>query len=97
MKVLIVSDTHRKNDNYFKALELVEPDLVIHCGDAEGAEYVLTNAAACPVQPAEESSRIKVKASEKRRFMAGSSFVCICTFIIHLTAGKSKRELVTKE
>nr|WP_304579536.1 metallophosphoesterase [uncultured Acetatifactor sp.] len=50
MKVLIVSDTHRKNDNYFKALELVEPDLVIHCGDAEGVEYVLTNAAACPVQ-----------------------------------------------
>ncbi|MCI9573419.1 metallophosphoesterase [uncultured Acetatifactor sp.] len=50
MKVLIVSDTHRKNDNYFKALELVKPDLVIHCGDAEGAEYVLTNAAACPVQ-----------------------------------------------
>ena len=30
MKVLIVSDTHRKNDNYFKALELVKPDLVIH-------------------------------------------------------------------
>ena len=50
MKVLIVSDTHRKNDNYFKALELVKPDLVIHCGDAEGAEYVLTNATDCPVQ-----------------------------------------------
>lgn len=50
MKVLIVSDTHRKNDNYFKALEQVKPDLVIHCGDAEGSEYVLTKAAECPVQ-----------------------------------------------
>ncbi len=50
MKVLIVSDTHRKNENYFKALERVKPDLVIHCGDAEGGEYVLSNAAACPVQ-----------------------------------------------
>lgn len=50
MKVLIVSDTHRKNENYFKALEQVKPDLVIHCGDAEGAEYVLSNAADCPVQ-----------------------------------------------
>ena len=50
MKVMIVSDTHRKNENYFKALERVKPDLVIHCGDAEGGEYVLSNAAACPVQ-----------------------------------------------
>lgn len=50
MKVLIVSDTHRKNDNYFKVLPLEKPDLVIHCGDAEGSEYVLTKAADCPVQ-----------------------------------------------
>lgn len=50
MKVLIVSDTHRKNENYFKVLELVKPEQVIHCGDAEGSEYVLTEAAKCPVQ-----------------------------------------------
>ena len=50
MKVLIVSDTHRKNDNYFKVLTLHKPDLVIHCGDAEGSEYALSEAADCPVQ-----------------------------------------------
>ena len=50
MRVLIVSDTHRKNENYFKALELVKPQLVIHCGDAEGSEYALSEAADCPVQ-----------------------------------------------
>lgn len=50
MKVLIVSDTHRKNENYFKAVELVKPDLVIHCGDAEGSEYALSEAVDCPVQ-----------------------------------------------
>ena len=50
MKVLIVSDTHRKNENYFKVLELVKPELVIHCGDAEGSEYALSQAADCPVQ-----------------------------------------------
>ncbi len=49
MKVLIVSDTHRKNDNYFIALEREKPDMVVHCGDAEGSEYVLTEAAGCPV------------------------------------------------
>lgn len=49
MKVLIVSDTHRKNDVYLNLVELHKPDLVIHCGDAEGAEYLLTEAADCPV------------------------------------------------
>ncbi len=49
MKVLIVSDTHKKNDNYFKVLEMHKPDMVIHCGDAEGSEYALTKAADCPV------------------------------------------------
>lgn len=50
MKVLIVSDTHRKNENYFRAVELVRPQLVIHCGDAEGSEHILTKAVDCPVQ-----------------------------------------------
>ncbi len=49
MKVLIVSDTHRKNDTYLNLLELHKPDMVFHCGDAEGAEYLLTEAADCPV------------------------------------------------
>lgn len=50
MKILIVSDTHRKNENYFKVLTMQRPDMVIHCGDAEGSEYALTEAADCPVQ-----------------------------------------------
>ena len=50
MKILIVSDTHRKNDSYFEVLEMHKPDMVIHCGDAEGSEYALTQAADCPVQ-----------------------------------------------
>lgn len=50
MKVLIVSDTHRSNKNYFQVLELHKPDMVIHCGDAEGSEYALSGAADCPVQ-----------------------------------------------
>ena len=49
MKILIVSDTHKKNENYFKVLEMHHPDMVIHCGDAEGSEYALSSAAECPV------------------------------------------------
>ena len=48
MRVLIVSDTHRDNDNYFKLIEtLKEIDMVIHCGDAEGSEYAISEAAGC--------------------------------------------------
>jgi len=50
VKVIVVSDTHRKNENYFKVMEMHRPDLVIHCGDIEGSEYVLEKAAPCPVK-----------------------------------------------
>ncbi len=49
MKVLIVSDTHRKNDNFFKVVEMHRPDIVVHCGDIEGSEYAISEAAGCPV------------------------------------------------
>ena len=51
MRVLIVSDTHRRNDNFFSVLDRVGPvDMVVHCGDAEGGEYAISEAAGCPVQ-----------------------------------------------
>ncbi|MBQ1849878.1 MAG: metallophosphoesterase family protein, partial [Lachnospiraceae bacterium] len=50
MKVLIVSDTHRRNENYFKVLKYhPDADAIIHCGDIEGSEYALEQAAPCPV------------------------------------------------
>ena len=49
MKVLIVSDTHKKNDVYLNIVKLHKPDMVIHCGDAEGSEELLTESADCPV------------------------------------------------
>lgn len=50
MRILIVSDTHRQNRNYLELLERLHPlDLVIHCGDVEGSEYTLKEAAQCPV------------------------------------------------
>lgn len=50
-KILIVSDTHRQNYNYFKAYEAEKPvDLIIHCGDVEGSEYALSSGVECPVE-----------------------------------------------
>jgi len=51
MKILIVSDTHRNNANYLRVLKMEQPlDLIIHCGDAEGSEYIISEAADCPVE-----------------------------------------------
>ncbi len=51
MKILIVSDTHRRNENFFRTLDKVAPvDLVVHCGDVEGSERLIEEAAGCPVQ-----------------------------------------------
>lgn len=48
MRVLIVSDTHGRNDNFLKVLEKEMPvDMVIHCGDTEGGEYTIASAAGC--------------------------------------------------
>ena len=51
MKVLIVSDTHRHNETYLKVVEKVTPiDMLVHCGDIEGSEYLIAESAGCPVQ-----------------------------------------------
>ncbi len=48
MKVLIVSDTHRNEDNLIEVLEKEKnPDLLIHCGDVEGAEHEIECYAGC--------------------------------------------------
>ena len=39
MKILVVSDTHRKDDNLQFVIEKEKPlDMLIHLGDAEGSE-----------------------------------------------------------
>lgn len=49
MRILIVSDTHGDNDNLFSVIEEESPiDMLIHCGDIEGAEDYLEEIAGCP-------------------------------------------------
>lgn len=50
-RILIVSDTHRYNDNYLNVVKKRGPfDMVVHCGDVEGSEYTICQAAGCPVE-----------------------------------------------
>lgn len=51
MRILIVSDTHRKHENLQKVLDQVgELDLLIHLGDVEGGEDYIESIATCPVE-----------------------------------------------
>ena len=50
MKILIVSDTHRRAGNLTGVLDMVgTPDMLIHCGDVEGSEDFIRSIAGCPV------------------------------------------------
>ena len=50
MRILIVSDTHRKNGNLTQALDKIgSVDMLIHCGDVEGSEDFIRTIAGCPV------------------------------------------------
>lgn len=51
MRILIVSDTHRKHENLEKALKNVgKLDLFIHLGDVEGGEDYIETIVDCPVE-----------------------------------------------
>lgn len=40
MKILVVSDTHRRDENLRLVIEQEKPfDMLIHLGDAEGSEH----------------------------------------------------------
>ncbi len=48
MRVLVVSDTHRRDDLFLQLLGKISPvDMVIHCGDIEGSEYIYSEAVKC--------------------------------------------------
>ena len=49
MKILIVSDTHGKHENYREVIRKTSPnDLLIHCGDTDGGEELMVRLAGCP-------------------------------------------------
>lgn len=72
MKILIVSDTHRNNANYLKVVERTGPlDMVIHCGDVEGSELVISRAAGCPVEMVQGNNDFFSELPREKEFMVG--------------------------
>lgn len=51
MKILIISDTHGKQENLLTILDRVKPiDRMIHLGDVEGQENLIAEMAECPLE-----------------------------------------------
>lgn len=49
MKILVVSDTHRRDENYYKVRKKTgKVDMILHCGDIEGSEADYMKEADCP-------------------------------------------------
>ncbi len=72
MKILIVSDTHRQNGNYLHVLEQVTPvDMVVHCGDIEGAEYLVKESTECPVHMVSGNNDFFSDLSREKEFTIG--------------------------
>lgn len=72
MRILIVSDTHRHNENYLEVVEQAGPfDMVVHCGDVEGSEYIINEAAGCPVMMVQGNNDFFSELPREREFMIG--------------------------
>lgn len=48
MRILVVSDSHGYEKNLLRIITMVEPDLLVHCGDVENGESIIRQKANCP-------------------------------------------------
>jgi hypothetical protein len=72
MRILIVSDTHRRNDSYLEVVEKWKPlDMVIHCGDVEGSEDLIVEAAGCPVEMVQGNNDFFSDLPKEKEFTIG--------------------------
>lgn len=101
MRILIVSDTHRNNANYIKVVERTGPlDMVIHCGDVEGSELVISKAAGCPVEMVQGNNDFFSELPKEKEFMVGQYKVWLThghNYYIAMNTEMIKREARERE
>lgn len=79
MKILVLSDSHGKNEGMWQAIRQEEPlDWILHLGDIEGCEQLLQERAACAVEIVKGNVDFSSQNSlEKVLTIAGQSiFLC---------------------
>ena len=73
MKILIVSDTHKKVRNLDIALDRVgHIDMLIHLGDLEGSEEYIAGAAGCPVHMVAGNNDFFTSLPKEKEIMIGN-------------------------
>ena len=96
MKVLIVSDTHRRNENYLEVVQREAPlDLVVHCGDIEGSEFLIAESAGCPVEMVMGNNDFFSALPKEREIMIGPYKVLVTHG--HYYYISSNNELIKEE
>ena len=100
MRVLIVSDTHRSNANFLKVIEKIGPiDMLVHCGDVEGSEYLIENAAKCPVEIVSGNNDFFSQLPQEREFNIGKYRVWVThghTYYVSMGSEMLKQEAVAR-
>lgn len=67
-----MSDSHRYNKNLLTVLEQTGPyDMMVHCGDVEGSEYIISEAAGCPVVMIQGNNDFFSNLPKEQEFMIG--------------------------
>ena len=101
MKILIVSDTHRNNTNFLKIVERTGPlDMVVHCGDVEGSELLISKAAGCPVEMVQGNNDFFSELPRENEFMIGQYKVWLThghNYYIAMNTEMIKREARERE
>ncbi len=101
MKILIVSDTHRYNANYLKVVEKTGPlDMVVHCGDVEGSELVISQAAGCPVEMVQGNNDFFSELPREKEFVIGQYKVWLThghNYYIAMNSDVIKQEAKARE
>ena len=73
MKILVVSDTHRRDENFLHVMDKIGPvDMVVHCGDVEGSERLIEKAAGCPVYMVRGNNDFISPMPRETEFMIGN-------------------------
>ena len=100
MRVLVMSDSHGHWRNIEGLLEQVgEIDMLIHCGDAEGSEYTISEAAGCETEIVLGNNDFFSSLPREREFSIGKYKVWLVhghNYYVYMSNEHLKQEAICK-
>ncbi len=100
MRILIISDTHGKNTGLTTLLDqMKKPDMLIHCGDVEGSEYMISECAGCPVEMVAGNNDFFSALPREREFAIGDYKIWLThghSYGVSMNGETIKREAIAR-